>query len=261
VIEREEALSGGAMLDRGIVRVGETVRRPWDVWSSSVHAVLEHLANAEFVEAPKFLGRDEQGREVLTFLEGEDSGWPLRPHFLTDQGAFELGCLVRRLGQALSSYAPADDAVWQFAVGTPAEGQALQHGDLGPWNIVWSGEKVSGIIDWDFLHPGDPDFDLGYLAWTAVPFMSDERAAIKGFPDVPDRSARAHAFADGAEVAPSRLIKAVLDAQVTQAQRIDSLGVQGAEPWRTFRDRGLGEDAFQDVAWSRRERWQERLAG
>ena len=38
---REEIpLSGAALLDRGIVRVGETVRRPWMPWTASVHGVL-----------------------------------------------------------------------------------------------------------------------------------------------------------------------------------------------------------------------------
>lgn len=78
---------------------------------------------------------------------------------------------------------------------------------------------------------------------------------------MPDRATRAHAIAEGAQVSPARLIKAVLAAQATHAQRIDTLGVQGAEPWRTFRDRGLGEDAAQGLAWTRQERWQERLAG
>jgi hypothetical protein len=114
-------------------------------------------------------------------------------------------------------------------------------------------ERREGLRDHRLGLPssGDPDFDLGYLAWTAVPFMSDQRAAIKGFPDAPDRSARARAFAQGAEVAPARLVQAVLDAQATHARRIDSLGAEGAEPWRTFRDRGLGEDAAQDLAWTR----------
>ena len=40
----------------------------------AVHALLAHLADKGFTAAPRPLGFDEQGREVLTFLEGETIG-------------------------------------------------------------------------------------------------------------------------------------------------------------------------------------------
>ena len=40
-------------------------------WTPAVHALLAHLAGTGFTGAPRPLGFDEQGREVLTFLEGE----------------------------------------------------------------------------------------------------------------------------------------------------------------------------------------------
>ena len=39
-----------------------------------MHALLAHLAGKGFPGAPRPLGFDEQGREVLTFLEGETIG-------------------------------------------------------------------------------------------------------------------------------------------------------------------------------------------
>jgi hypothetical protein len=48
---REElALAGGAQMD-GVVRVGETVRRPLHARSEYVHAVLAHLNAVGFDEA------------------------------------------------------------------------------------------------------------------------------------------------------------------------------------------------------------------
>ena len=65
----EERLEGGNV--GGAVRVGDTVRRSAGPWTPAVHALLAHLAGTGFTGAPRPLGFDEQGREVLTFLEGE----------------------------------------------------------------------------------------------------------------------------------------------------------------------------------------------
>ena len=68
----EERLEGGYA--DGAVRVGDTVRRPAGPWTPAVHALLSYLADRGFTGAPRPLGFDEQGREVLTFLEGETVG-------------------------------------------------------------------------------------------------------------------------------------------------------------------------------------------
>src|SRR3712207_8027153 len=49
----------------GVVRVGDTVRRPAGRWTPAVHALLAHLHEAGFRAAPRPLGLDERGREVL----------------------------------------------------------------------------------------------------------------------------------------------------------------------------------------------------
>ena len=62
------------------MRVGDTVRRATGPWTPAVHALLRHLESVGFDAAPRVLGVDERGREVLTYLEGEtigdDDPWP-----------------------------------------------------------------------------------------------------------------------------------------------------------------------------------------
>jgi hypothetical protein len=65
----EIQLSGGGITS-GVVRVGGTVRRPAGPWTRTVHAYLRHLERQGFSGAPRVLGFDEQGREVLSFLDG-----------------------------------------------------------------------------------------------------------------------------------------------------------------------------------------------
>jgi aminoglycoside phosphotransferase (APT) family kinase protein len=41
-------------------------------------------------------------------------------------------------------------------------GPALVHGDIGPHNYLVSNGQVTGIVDWEFAHIGDPAEDLAY---------------------------------------------------------------------------------------------------
>ena len=41
-------------------------------------------------------------------------------------------------------------------------GPALVHGDIAPHNYLADGGRLTGIVDWEFAHIGDPAEDLGY---------------------------------------------------------------------------------------------------
>src|SRR5437660_85142 len=75
----------GGQLTPGIVRVGNTVRRPSKGNAAFVHSLLLWLENQGFSFAPRFLGMDSRGREILSYLEGEswqDSGSKLSDDLL-----------------------------------------------------------------------------------------------------------------------------------------------------------------------------------
>jgi hypothetical protein len=59
----------------GVVRIGDTVRRPAGPWTPTIHALLSHLVDKGF-RAPGPLGLDDKGREVLRFLPGRASMRP-----------------------------------------------------------------------------------------------------------------------------------------------------------------------------------------
>jgi hypothetical protein len=65
----EKALLTGGRITQGVVRVGNTVRRPTGPHTPFVHSLLRHLEEVGFDGAPRVLGIDEQGREILTFIE------------------------------------------------------------------------------------------------------------------------------------------------------------------------------------------------
>ena len=68
-----ELMPAGDVTD-GVVRVGGTIRRPHQPQSLAVAEYLDWLEDAGFEGAPRFLGRDAQGRDVLTFLPGQCAG-------------------------------------------------------------------------------------------------------------------------------------------------------------------------------------------
>ena len=69
----------GDGVTQGIVRIGDTVRRPLRPFSLTVQAYLAHLRDAGFTGAPLPFGVDEQGREMLSFVPGDVPRNPLPP--------------------------------------------------------------------------------------------------------------------------------------------------------------------------------------
>src|SRR2546428_13819886 len=59
---------GGNLNDA--VHVGDTVRRRAGPWTPAVHELLRFLEREGF-PAPRARGMDEQGREILEYLNGE----------------------------------------------------------------------------------------------------------------------------------------------------------------------------------------------
>lgn len=246
-------MRGSGLQHRKIVRVDDTVRRPSGPWTDSVHQLLRHIREHGFDLAPEPLGVDAAGREILSYIDGRDQGWPFIPEILSDDGVEALGDLASRLRSALASYECPPAARWQFATGTPGPGAAMQHGDLGPWNLLWGNDgQLTGVLDWDFAQPGDPWYDTGHLAWFTVPLMDDRRARARGFPARPDRLARLDAFAAGAGLTRARVLEAALAAQAEYERRVVSRG-RGGGSWAPFYQAGLHENAARDRSWTAAE--------
>src|SRR5262249_44347888 len=68
--QQEEMPLTGGRIARGIVRVGDTVRRPMPPDPDYVRGLLAHLERSGFEGAPRFLGVDARGREVLSYIGG-----------------------------------------------------------------------------------------------------------------------------------------------------------------------------------------------
>jgi hypothetical protein len=158
----EEIPLTGGNASTGVVRIGDTVRRPAGPWTPSVHALLTHLRSVGFPGAPRPLGIDERGREVLEFVPGAVpwpvAGSPLEP----DRAMVSVGRVIRDFHDAVADFVPPTGSKWQVLI--PADGaETIAHHDLAPWNLVVS-ERRWAFIDWDTAAPGTRLWDLAYAA-------------------------------------------------------------------------------------------------
>lgn len=150
----EEIPLEGGNITAGVVRVGDTVRRPLGPSSELSHAVLLHLEEVGFRHAPRFLGIDEQGREILTFTPGRTL-WPHEPDLLDRGGCVEpAAALVADFRDAMATFPSSDP---------------ILHGDLAPWNVVVGEDGVWTLIDWDEVEEGEPAWELAYVLHTFLP--------------------------------------------------------------------------------------------
>lgn len=113
--KNEEMLTGGNVSN--VYRAGDTVRRELKPDSPKIHKLLLHLENKSFSYAPKFLGIDEKGREILSFIEGEAGNYPLQEYMWSDDVLIEIGKMLRLYHDSVSDFS-LDDS-WESIDNTP----------------------------------------------------------------------------------------------------------------------------------------------
>lgn len=178
----EEMLKGN--VTSGIVRIGDTVRRPVGPWTETVDQLLEHLHATGFTACPRPLGRDEQGRQVLEYVAGE-LGAASGTYSATELNS--IGRMLAHLHEALAAFVPPTGAVWNRVI-PPDREEIIYHNDVAPWNLVRS-DRGWVLIDWDSAAPGSRLWDLAYAAQSMAGLRADR--------PVPQSAARLRAFVDG----------------------------------------------------------------
>lgn len=96
----EIPLSGGRVT-QGVMRAGDTVRRPVNANSPFIHSVLLHLEKKGVSCVPRYLGQDEKDREILSFLPGT---CPPDLGAFTDEQIAAAMNIVRRCHDALLDF-------------------------------------------------------------------------------------------------------------------------------------------------------------
>lgn len=235
--DREEALLGGRVTNP--VRIQGDVHREAGPWTPAVHALLRHLEQAGFDGAPRVVGFDDVGREVVTYIQGEAGSLRFPHALLHHHGLIALGRLIRAFHDAVAAFVPAPDAVYRIGARPLGSGEIVCHGDLGYWNTIWRGDDVVGLIDWDLAEPAPPLRDVALAAMTTVPMHGDERAARVGFSSPLDRRGRLAALCAGyGGVTPAEVVQAAADSMTLERERLQVFGAEGREPWASLLESG-----------------------
>ncbi|XRQ12429.1 phosphotransferase [Actinomadura welshii] len=160
VVNIEVPLSGGDVCE-GVVRVGDTVRRPLGPHSPAVHGMLRYLEAVGFGGAPRVLGIDERGREVLSWVPGEVPHRPLAAFVVTDDALRGVGRLLRRYHDAVKGYEVPEGAVWDGETSNvDGEPEVIGHCDVTPENVVFRDGAPVALIDFDLARPTTRLFDV-----------------------------------------------------------------------------------------------------
>ena len=209
-------------------RRGATVRRSTGPWTPAVHGLLRHLEAVGFEGAPRVLGLDEQGREILTYLEGEVPVYPTAPQLWSDAVLEEVAVLLRRLHDATVGWEPTSSR-WREGAAAPEGGEVICHNDVAHYNLVFRAGRPVAFIDWDFAAPGPRAWDVAYAAYRFVPLSPDQHAVGLGAVLPVDRPWRLRRFCDAYGLADRaglvdlilRRVRAVCDLIVGQAAKGD----------------------------------------
>lgn len=215
----------------GVSRVGRTVRRPTGPWTPAVHALLRYVNDAGLRGVPIVHGIDDDGREVLEYVEGR--GVPVDREVVLDSVLVEGVAWLREYHDLVYSYRPEGVVEWRTGPAELRPGQVICHNDPGAYNwIIQSGHFVA-MIDWDLAAPGDPLDDLAFMAWTALPL----------YREIPlgDLARRVDLLVDTyAEYGPRTVLEAVRTRMLSASDRIED-GVERGDEGLTRLARRRGE--------------------
>src|SRR5262245_28527532 len=142
------------MSTAGVVRVGDTVRRPVKPDADYVNALLLHFEAHRFDGAPRYLGIDERGRATYSYIDGfapPHNGFAMR-----EDAARAGGRLLRTVHDLTEGT--------EFAAGS----EVACHPNLSQPNFVFRDMCPVAIIDWDGTMPGVRRANLGDFLWAFV---------------------------------------------------------------------------------------------
>jgi len=252
----EKPLVGGDVTE-GVVRSGDTVRRPRGASSDRVEALLTYLERVGFTGAPRYLGVDDRGRDVLTFVDGEVAGRPAPEWVGSDDRARSVASLLRRYHDAVASFGVPKlfhDVSPVRLDGAPdplpVPQDLIGHRDVTLENVVFRDGAAYALIDFDLARPSSRIDDVcTMLQWWAPWQPIEDRPE----PLVPaDVFARAAMMVDtyGLDAhSRSMLVPLARNAAERTWYSMRLRAERDGGGWRRMWDSGAGDSIRRRQAW------------
>lgn len=243
----EERFADGNMAP--VVRIGAAVHRSGLAWGAASAAVLRHLEAVGFDGAPRFLGHDESGREILSYIPGVSGAADLTG-IAGDDALAGVANLLRRYHDAIATFTPPAAIVWPRMLHAPDRGPVICHNDIAPWNTIFTGTQPVAIIDWDLVAPGPVEWDIAYALWRFAPLYPDER-----YGDAAERARRIVLFCDAYGLARrDGLIDLIPRRQRSAVETVEVWGAAGQPGFAHLYEARLHLGELDDMAFVRRHR-------
>ena len=237
----------------GVVRIGSTVRRPAHPRSFAVAAYLDHLDSQGFDGAPRFLGRDSHGRDVLTFIDGTCAAQIPESWARSEVLLASLGRLLRRLTDASLGYRAAEFPFPAPLVAPdPDLPELVSHMDVTPQNVVVRNGLAVGLVDFDLARPTTVLAEFANTAMHWCPLMSD--ADLWPGWETTDRFRRLRLLADsyGLDDERRRRLPAfAVGAAGRSWARMKARAEQDGGGWARMWAEGVGDKILRRPEWLR----------
>ena len=134
--------------------------------------MLRHLEAVGFEGAPRFLGVDSQGREVLSYIPGTAVVEPYPDWALTDEALVSVAELLRAYHDAASTF-DASPHSWAPSPPEGFVGDIVTHNDINLDNVVFRDGRAVALIDFDLAGPGSRAWDVACAARLWAPLRPD----------------------------------------------------------------------------------------
>lgn len=182
----DENTNLGGTMNR-VEKIGNTVHR-LNKGGDILHEYLLFLEGEGMPYVPRFLGMDEQGREILTYLPGktqEGGKEPLLHHpcLHADETLIDVALIMRRLHDLSVRFLPYALAHgWGSPADSQQEPETICHNDAASWNFVFVDYRPAGLFDFDTACPGSRRWDLTTCVFSFLPllpygYVPEEQAA------------------------------------------------------------------------------------
>ena len=175
MFDKEEKLGGTW---NKVVRIGDTVHRR-DRGGLALHSYLLYLEKAGMEGVPRFLGLDQQGREILSYLPGKTQERDLlpgnkkngHPWLRSDETIAGIASFMRRLHDVSAGFLPeALERGWINPDDPRVD--TICHNDAAVWNFVFSEDgRISGLFDFDQARAGTRLWDLAWSVYGIAHLM------------------------------------------------------------------------------------------
>jgi thiamine kinase-like enzyme len=177
--------------DKKVFKENNMVKRPFEKWSNNIHSLLKHFYK-NGLPVPKIIKTDNQ-YEYLEYINGE----LIHPYKWNNELLYELAILVKDLHSFAKSFENNKNMEWKQwylrEIGNPA---ICSHGDIAPWNVITKGNKITGLIDWEYAGPIDPEIELARVCWLFPQLFDDDLGKLYGLPAPKERAEQVRLITD-----------------------------------------------------------------